>query len=242
MVDVFGAVDLLHRLDRARVSRLRQRRKHIRRHVESAPLLAGLGKHVPQRGPEPCAPSPIARTGPASRGACSLAADRPRTRWTPGTVGQRDEFLAASARTPATMLAAGQDSKMAAGQLGHTGTVVAKRYYVARTHEGPDARALLERSVGPQPTMIILKAVGKRWIGSRKRFRPTRWLQAVSLVQSQPKIIRTYREARSGVLRASLGTAPHGHRKDGRRRAQRVALLPRTSSALTTVLPILGGL
>ena len=183
----------------------------------------------PEPGRQPAAPAVSQQTGPGLGGL-------------PVPVGQRDEFLAASARTPATMLAAGQDSKMAAGQLGHTGTVVAKRYYVARTHEGPDARALLERSVGPQPTMIILKAVGKRWVGSRKRFRPTRWLQAVSLVQSQPKIIRTYREARSGVLRASLGTAPHGHRKDGRRRARRVALLPRTSSALTTVLPILGGL
>ena len=63
VVDVLGVVDLLHRLDRPRVGRLRQRSKHIRRLVEPAPLLPGGREHVPQRRPEPSAPSPMASTG-----------------------------------------------------------------------------------------------------------------------------------------------------------------------------------
>lgn len=47
-------------------------------------------------------------------------------------------------KSVATVLAYAEDSRTAAGQLGHAGTAVTERHYVARTHEGPDAREHLE--------------------------------------------------------------------------------------------------
>ena len=47
-------------------------------------------------------------------------------------------------KSVATVLAEGDSSRTAADQLGHSGTAVTERHYVARTHEGPDARALLD--------------------------------------------------------------------------------------------------
>ena len=47
-------------------------------------------------------------------------------------------------KSVATVLAEGDSSRTAADQLGHSGTAVTERHYVARTHEGPDARAFLD--------------------------------------------------------------------------------------------------
>jgi integrase len=46
-------------------------------------------------------------------------------------------------KSVATVLADIGDSRDAADQLGHAGTAMTERVYIARTHEGPDARAAL---------------------------------------------------------------------------------------------------
>lgn len=53
-------------------------------------------------------------------------------------------------KSVATVLATADDAKVAAGQLGHAGTAVTERHYVARTHEGPDAREHLEAFGQPE--------------------------------------------------------------------------------------------
>lgn len=78
----------------------------------------------------------------------------------------RDQWRAARARlgmewvvphtfrkSVATVLATVDSSRTAADQLGHAGTAVTERHYVARTHEGPDNRAILDRfhTDGDQP-------------------------------------------------------------------------------------------
>lgn len=63
---VLGVVDLPQRLDRARMSRFRQRSKNIRRLLEPATLLGGFGEHVTYSLPVPSAPSPTESTGPPS--------------------------------------------------------------------------------------------------------------------------------------------------------------------------------
>lgn len=52
-------------------------------------------------------------------------------------------------KSVATVLANADSSKTAANQLGHVGTAVTEKHYVARTHEGPDARVHLD-SFGDQ--------------------------------------------------------------------------------------------
>lgn len=52
-------------------------------------------------------------------------------------------------RTVATVIDAAEDLRTAADQLGHAGTDVTRRHYVAKTHQGPDARAILEMLVRP---------------------------------------------------------------------------------------------
>lgn len=52
-------------------------------------------------------------------------------------------------KTVATVLDAAEDLRTAADQLGHAGTDVTRRHYVEKTHEGPDARAILEELVRP---------------------------------------------------------------------------------------------
>lgn len=46
-------------------------------------------------------------------------------------------------KSVATVIGLG-DVRAAADQLGHSGTAVTERHYLAKTHQGPDARALLE--------------------------------------------------------------------------------------------------
>ncbi len=46
-------------------------------------------------------------------------------------------------KSVATVIGLG-DVRAAAGQLDHSGTAVTERHYLAKTHQGPDARALLE--------------------------------------------------------------------------------------------------
>jgi hypothetical protein len=62
LVAVLGVVDLGERGFRT-VRRLRQGGKNIGADVEPAPLLAGVGEHLPQGLPETSAPSPTAGTG-----------------------------------------------------------------------------------------------------------------------------------------------------------------------------------
>jgi integrase len=52
-------------------------------------------------------------------------------------------------RTVATVIDAAEDLRTAADQLGHAGTDVTRRHYVEKTHQGPDARAILELLVRP---------------------------------------------------------------------------------------------
>jgi len=52
-------------------------------------------------------------------------------------------------KSVATVLATADSSKTAANQLGHVGTAVTEKHYVARTHEGPDGRVHLD-SFGDQ--------------------------------------------------------------------------------------------
>lgn len=47
-------------------------------------------------------------------------------------------------KTVATAIDAAEDLRTAADQLGHAGTDVTRRHYVEQTHQGPDARAVLE--------------------------------------------------------------------------------------------------
>lgn len=44
----------------------------------------------------------------------------------------------------ATIIATETDDETAAGQLGHESTVITKRHYIRRLHEGPDVRQILE--------------------------------------------------------------------------------------------------
>lgn len=53
-------------------------------------------------------------------------------------------------KSVATVLAVTEDSRTAADQLGHSGTAVTDKHYIVKTHEGPDARTILE-SFGQAP-------------------------------------------------------------------------------------------
>ena len=48
-------------------------------------------------------------------------------------------------KSVATVLATTEDTRTAANQLGHAGTAVTEKHYLVRTHEGPDARAVIEQ-------------------------------------------------------------------------------------------------
>ncbi|WNM69481.1 tyrosine integrase [Arthrobacter phage Ruchi] len=53
-------------------------------------------------------------------------------------------------KTVATVLDSAENLRTAADQLGHAGTEVTRRHYVQKTHQGPDARAILQEVFAPQ--------------------------------------------------------------------------------------------
>jgi hypothetical protein len=98
---VLAASDLSEGLLRGRVRRFRQRGKHIRRLVEPAALLGGVGEHLAQRAREPKRAVTDGEHQGAHAAAFRIAEQvGPRLGRLPVAISERDQLLAAVARTP----------------------------------------------------------------------------------------------------------------------------------------------